>query len=399
MRNERSRFNGFRRRGVAMVLVITVIGLATVLGFAMLSGAMLQSRTGGNATRSATAEYLAESGINLAMYYLQYPNRAPSLNAQGYWAGTGGAVAISSSVPGTVNVTVVRDLTDPWTYEVTSVGQSGTVSGTGVTRTQQARLYVRNQYLVQRAGNFNSSVTLYNRTTIDGDVASNSAITLSSGIITGTIYCTLLSGSSQSYQPAPATPASPTNSNINLYSTYSYQNSPYSASAVSVSSLTGTSGVTTLGTSGSNPAGVWVRTGDLTLNDNVSVAGTLVVNGNLTLSGVNVAITPQAGFPGLIVTGNVTVVQQARTTVVNGVAYIGGQLKTSGVLLSTPSSLKIYGGLLMGITGVPFATTYNATTYVKLDASMPKAPDLSSANRSPTGVSIVRWGPPVTPPY
>src|SRR2546421_8380608 len=112
-----------QRNGVALVMVVALILLATVLGFAMLSGSMLQMRAGGNLSKSAQADYLAESGLNLAMYYLQNPTLAPSLNASGYWAGTGGDVTIDSSISGTVNVTVTQDSSNQWVYEVSSTGK------------------------------------------------------------------------------------------------------------------------------------------------------------------------------------------------------------------------------------------------------------------------------------
>src|SRR5205823_4412594 len=82
-------------RGMALLLVIAVIALAAVLGYAMLSGATLQNRAGANQVRLAGADYLAESGMNIAMYYLQNPDKAPgypSFGGVGYWTGTGGEV-------------------------------------------------------------------------------------------------------------------------------------------------------------------------------------------------------------------------------------------------------------------------------------------------------------------
>src|SRR5207249_3297207 len=116
----------------------------------------LQNRAGGNQSRLMTADYLAESGLNIAFYYLQYPDRAPSLNTSGYWAGTGGDLVLTSSPRGAVNVTVTRDATDSWTYEITSTATAGDQSDTRVTRSTGARVYVRSEYSVKHAGGFNS---------------------------------------------------------------------------------------------------------------------------------------------------------------------------------------------------------------------------------------------------
>src|SRR5207248_7282852 len=83
-----------QRMGIAMILVISAIAIAAVLGFALLSTATLHTRTSGNSLRIGSADYLAESGVNLALYYIPYPSQAPSLNGNAYWGGTGGHTAI-----------------------------------------------------------------------------------------------------------------------------------------------------------------------------------------------------------------------------------------------------------------------------------------------------------------
>ena len=95
--------HGLRRRGVALVLVVAAVALTAVFAYAMLSGAMVQSRTSGNTSRYQAADSLAESGINLAMYYLQNPTQAPSLPPiHGRFVAVGGH---AYSAPGTPNRT------------------------------------------------------------------------------------------------------------------------------------------------------------------------------------------------------------------------------------------------------------------------------------------------------
>ena len=60
-----------RRQGMALVMVITVVAVAAVMGYAMLANNTLQSRVGSNAKLGAQADSLAESGIQIAMYKLQ----------------------------------------------------------------------------------------------------------------------------------------------------------------------------------------------------------------------------------------------------------------------------------------------------------------------------------------
>src|SRR5688572_3733106 len=135
-----------RRRAFALVQVLVVVGIAAVMGLAMLSSSALQVQQGLNARLAAEADTLAESGVNLAMYYLQYPARAPQLKA-GYWPGGSDLKLGSPAHAGGADVSVARDMSDPEIYYVTSTGKvrAGAASGTGnsITRTVNAKLRVR----------------------------------------------------------------------------------------------------------------------------------------------------------------------------------------------------------------------------------------------------------------
>ena len=58
------------RTGVALVMVITVLAMTAVLGFAMLSSASLAARSSANAAATVGAASLAESGVELACAYI-----------------------------------------------------------------------------------------------------------------------------------------------------------------------------------------------------------------------------------------------------------------------------------------------------------------------------------------
>ena len=62
---------GKREHGLALMLVMAVIGVASLIGMAMLSNASLQAQAASNHERASVAGYMAESGIQAAGYYLQ----------------------------------------------------------------------------------------------------------------------------------------------------------------------------------------------------------------------------------------------------------------------------------------------------------------------------------------
>jgi hypothetical protein len=396
------------------MLVMTVVAIASVLGFVMLSSASLQNRAGANEGRQMSADYLAESGINLAMYYLQYPENAPALNVDGYWSGTGGAIGLASSIDGTVNVTVTRDASDKWTYEIVSAATAGTNSNTRVTRTGGARVYVRNEYQIKHAGAFNNNASVPVGTAFTGDVWSYKSLGLKSGVpsasVSGVGYCKTATTGVGWVNPAGGfkavvlqTAASPDNTLINLYKTYIASDVTYNCDVIptSTASLTGSVGTLTKTTSATNPAGIWYRNatsgGAFVLNDNVTINGTLVVEGDLQIKGTGIVITPQAGYPALIVTGTLEIFQPSKNITTNGATYVGTILKSNGTPLSAAVSsiFNVNGGLLIGtLSGTPVSASYNVVTVVKYDATKAKAPDLTSSLRTATGVSIQRWGLP-----
>lgn len=411
------------RRGLALMLVIAVVALASVLGLVMLSSATLANRSSANQGRMFAADYLAQSGIDLAMYYLQYPDRAPAaqVNASGYWGGTGGDIAIGSSVQGTTNVTCTRDASDSWTYEVVSTGKSGEQSETAVSRTTGARVYVRNEYQAKYAAAANNDFTAPAGFVFTGDVYGNKLLAFKTSVtlpfgVTGTAHCRSKNngvgfittpGGNWDIVTSPIVP-SPGSGDLNLYQTYKIIDVTYNCDTIpaATTSLTGALGVVTKSSSVANPAGIWFRDGTgaggtFTLNDNVTINGTLVIDGDLTINGANIVITPSAGYPGLIVTGNLKINQANRSITVNGSTYVGKQLQMAVVTvpgsLANYSKLTINGTLLMGTTSMaPTSLTYNIITTVNYDATKAKSPDLTSAQqlRYASGVSILRWGLP-----
>ncbi|HYO07440.1 MAG TPA: hypothetical protein VER17_00580 [Tepidisphaeraceae bacterium] len=419
---DRRRARARRRRGVALMLVIGAVAIAAILGAAMLSTATLQNRAGANRGRSSCADYLGESGLNLALYYLQYPEKAPGYVAGGswYWPGTGGPIAINSGVAGTVAVTVTRATdtagnTVPWTYEVACTAKSGPTVASEVTKTTGARVYVRNEYVVKHQAAFNASTAVPAYVNIQGDIWSAGTFGLKVGspapTLSGDAYCASLRsglqwlplavGKQAKSVPAADLPA-PTLSSLNTYATYTVNEVTRSRQELSSSSLN--AGDIPTVPAPSNPAGIYYKDvsssgGVFTINDNVVINGTLIVVGNVQMKGANVTIHPQSGYPGLVVTGTLEIFQPLKSLTVNGVCFVGGQLKTNNngtiVTVLNASQFRVNGALLMGTTTPDgaFFTGYNAITTVK-PGGHTKVPDLTANYRVPKGVSIVRWGLP-----
>ena len=153
-----------RRRGIALVLVVFVMALAAILGYAMLSASALQATAGSNAVAAATARAQAESGIHLAMYYLLNPNNAPSVPPCTWSNVTFATTQPAATIPGSVTIQVGSPSNG--CYQVIATGSSGSsIGGGAVTRTITAEICVGGSYVIQQAGAFNSTVILGTQTT------------------------------------------------------------------------------------------------------------------------------------------------------------------------------------------------------------------------------------------
>src|SRR5687768_15011620 len=155
-----------KHRGMALVMVLSVIGVCAVLGYAMLSSASLQSQMGANMSGVTKSDNIAESGINLGLYFLLHEAEAPS----GFLVGSGPWTINNVSVNPAgdkVNITVSKarnasNVIIAQTYDVESVSQ-GTIA-----RTIRCRAKVETAYMVRYAVSSNPTVTVMDDFNISG---------------------------------------------------------------------------------------------------------------------------------------------------------------------------------------------------------------------------------------
>lgn len=378
------------RPGFALVHVIVVVGIAAVLGLAMLSSSALQAQQGANARLAAEADTLAESGVNLAMYYLQYPARAPLLKS-GYWPGATD-MALGTGGSGTVDVTVFRDTSDPQVYYVTSTGSAAPAAGSAqqFERTVKAKLRVRPGLQVRHGLLTGGDVTLgLNVKVTSGNVMIDGALT-NYGIILDTAWARsfpvlgsigtwlLLSPSAKVNVPRPET--------IEKYETYVYADGhSYPRETLTMASVAST----TLGPSTQNPLGIFWAEGSFTLGDNVTINGTLIVEGDLIVNGGNIKITAPAGQPALIVAGDIRT-RSNRSMTVNGVTWVGKAIRgDSGTSLLT--TLGFNGALMFGGGGGNAIDASAGTTVdIRYDPTRVAVPDMDK--ELARSVTVLRWG-------
>ncbi|MGH7177984.1 MAG: hypothetical protein ACREJC_11430 [Tepidisphaeraceae bacterium] len=414
-------------RGFALMLVIGVVALAAVLGLAMLSSVSLQSQVSANSARAAQAQYLAESGINLAMFYLQNPDQAPALSGE-FYPGQGG-VAVNCAVPATVDTAVERVGQD--TYDVTATAHVGSSATNRLSRAVRVRMQVNSTFEVDRAGSFNGNFVVPAGTNFNGDVRADGqlSVTFPSGGVNGAVQATGANVPTWTTPPSFPTTAAPTLPQVNLVKSvtadtpyYTYQDQSGNDQVGRPQLISGTIADEPKPAE-DNPKNVWYSTDDVTIRD-CTFTGTVVIarpGKVLSIEG-QVNIASGSGMPAVVVGGNLALAPASQMTV-DGLVYVGGgiagvagatpiapgnggngnviqyggEAEEAGGAVSeeesaTPGALSIHGALMMG-GSVPQieASAVNPVT-VTFDASKAQSPNFSDANRTPQGIRIIKWG-------
>jgi Tfp pilus assembly protein PilX len=377
-RPDRSR-RGRCRSGIALAIVVTVMAVAAVLGYAMLSGSAVQAVASANAINNAIADAQAESGIHLAMYYLLNPTHAPGYSTASGWYWTGASnitfatsATPAASMPGSVTVTVSSAGTN--LYNVTAVGSSGVSSAGGgaVTRTITATVQTLLGFSIQQAVGMNSTLnysTLMDFTGSPYAVESTGTVTLVGGTIHGNVAATVVNVGgviTGTTSAAPTIAPTPALAAVTDYRTYTYQGVSYSATQLTTTIASNTS----LGPTVSNPLGVyWINAsaspGYATIGSNVTISGTLLVkNGPLSLAGSGDTITAQSGMPALVIDTQLEAKATNESLTVNGLLYAGGGITETG--LAFGSTITVNGAFLSNTGTVSgylgnFNVTYNSS--------------------------------------
>jgi len=366
------------RRGIALLLVLAAVAMATIFGFALLSSTSLQAQVGGNTASSSSADYLAESGLQTAMYFLQYPSRLPA-----GWDSTSGYVlhatnqSIGAAAVGAFDVSATKTSTRD-VYDITAIGRS---PGGTVSRSVSAQVKV-DRVKITGAAYFGGPVILPVRTVVTGQVQANGSITNNTGtLLTATILAPL----------APTAFQTPSVATVNWYG------GDGSGWYVTPDGITGQAQQLLAAPStpptpaGNNPGKIFYYSGDLTLTSPVTIDGTLIVkNGTLTIRASGVNIRPAAGYPALVVEKDLTMYRTAVSLQTDGSVFVGRNIVWTGPL-NTGSTLRINGALLMpagSLVNAPFTGGLQTIAYT---AGQSDVPDFSKALQPGKNVKILSW--------
>jgi len=382
-----------------MMMVVFFMAIAAVMAYALLASSISQEQIAYSQQASAQAEALAESGLELGLYYIQYPLQAPTLtaasgNVPAYWPGASNITFPQMS--GSATVTISPANTSGTQWNVSSTGTWNYGNGTSVSNSITSTANSTNTFVVRQAIASNTALNLGTNTATTVINSGGPAIITNSGLTVGSHASVTGGAAASSYTGFTGTKLASASSNIvpsfaqvyNYGNGYTYNGTNFLASLINflLSLLLPGTG---------NPAGVIYNNGNLTVTSNMTISGMLYVTGNLTVN-ANVTITPAlAGFPALVVGGSTSIVGNSHTLTVNGVAYMGGGLKSTATVTN---KVVINGGLLIDQGGIDTTykgilnVTYNANN-VNLNPSGAAVPAFTSAIQffSPTMMKLSTW--------
>jgi len=336
------------RRGVALLVVLFIVMTITVLSLGFLSRSDVELACGENMALRTQMDYLAESGLEHARGLILNPQE---LSTE-YW--TGAAVQQIAAGSDYYDVQVVRDDSDPTDHcnYIIDCNSYRLRNGEKVGQTSLGAQLRLDPCIAYWSGL--AITTISQRVTINGDVYCAGHL-FSSGNIAGdvfvpknsNIYVTggIIEGQQDNYKSAP--PVEWPVIQVGSFSPVYYVGSANYSPDILGSYLHPSGSFTP---SAGNPGGIRCRNGDAELPGNVNIAGTLVVNGALRVSGTNNVITAVKNFPALLVEGDVIVAAGGRLQV-NGLAVIKGKVEAS----SGDTIVNILGGLF-AVNGIAETT-------------------------------------------
>ncbi len=404
--------------GMALFMVMLAVGIATVLAIALLANSSVQSQVGSNMSQATRADLLSESGTNLAAYYLGHPNQAPASSMSGlkYWVGENeiklGPPTFSTNT-GTVSVTVSQQSGNTDAYNVTAVASAPPPGQSVCTIISQMQANYSGLF---NAVSSNASLTLPSNCDIRGNVLVNGTLTVNNGAsIDGTATAKAAGNNQGNIQGASGVgkntiltvPAGSINianaSTVQDYRKYLYSSVPNVWRLINAPDLATVAPGYSVGflnlviPSLLNPGGVFVANQTVTLNNNATIIGTLIIqNGDLVVVGNNVSVTPnlstllgtdQQRYPAIIImSGNLIMANDNATLNANGVVFIGGAIITDGQVHNS-AQINVTGALVFGGNAASISSTAGKLKVI-YDASRINCPHF---NTQADTVTVTQW--------
>ncbi len=342
--------NSYVQPGFAMLLVLIIVAAGFILSVAYLSVASVQVQVSRNYQSLARARYIAESGLEHALYILRF---SPEDLEDSDVSPLGPFYVDGSS--DSYTIIAQEDSETPGLYRLTTkavTAYAKRTSSVTVYRTDGSKTSLDYGVLVDGEhiwlptdltinGDVHVNGELNNRAVINGDVSATNGLSDPLGRIDGSA-----SGNAEQVSVPEI--------RYNDYLEYTIGSGDYEAveftkrNFVSNDPLANGGAVTP-----DNPGGVvYLKPSSgntVYLRNNLNFTGTLVIDGHVQLEGRNITLTAVDGFPAIVATGAIKVTNLSKNVTINGaVAARYGMLPWGS---SRRSSTTINGAIISDLFG------------------------------------------------
>lgn len=360
-----------------MILVLMVVASASLMGWAVVASASIGSQISSSIQTSLQRKYLAESGLELAIYYLQHPSASPVTPINGPWGNIhypGENGIRLSPMPGTIDVTVTN--VSNGTFQIVS---TGTLEG--VSQTITAEVFLNKYKTFTHAANFSGDAKLASNITINGGVLALGSIVKNSASVIGDVVTgpTASSLIGQTFSDFPVS--------MTTYLPYYFVDGKrYKAKKIAGSNVI----VSLLDTDlVNNPYNVWYTDQNVTFSLVTVVNGTIIAskNANLTVAG-NLTVNAKANLPAVVTEGDLIISGNLRNATFNGPTYVGKKIKGNGI---TTGSRMVVNGVFMTPTKNSLLESFNGTVNLTYDASKATIRSVMDPIEDVHGIIIRSW--------
>jgi len=425
------------RAGGALVLVTIATSVAAVLGLSLLSVSSLQTRASGNAATVAEADYFAESGVNIAMYYLQNPSAYTGSRPNGYYPGEAN-LNLGPDARGTIATEVVY--AKPSNFYVIKSTSSRSNSRGSTSRTIQARVRgltsgevavipIIDAVVLNADVQLDGGMTFTNTSgsgvrtlgkvrvvsggRVNGDVVSDDVVKSGTGEVSGAAKSILVAWEENSvlegvavglvssllkpFVTAPPTPTDPSAlvtdfAHLPDLRSYRYKN-PITGLVLTYNATKLTQALysaKTIGPTLMNPAGIYWTDADVELRGSTVNGSVLLINGaKLRIGAGNSSIIARQGYPAVVSGAGIRLENTARLSV-TGLTY-ASKIECD---TNTNGSISIVGALMLSDTVAPIPTdNYEGTFSVVYDKDLAVVPGFGMvvADMDIKALTVVSW--------
>ena len=373
-----------------MVLVLLLLSAATILGNSYVTSTTVKVICTENLLRVTRAQYLAESGLEHALYVLQ---TNPELLANS--AETPLGPFHVDNTQNSYRFLAVEDPEVPGRYVVTA-----TADVLGLTRTVYLTVYrsadpeIKIAYGMMIGG---TGASLPMSLSIDGDIHSNGAVLFNFSRIHGDV-----STPGTVWDPfnwidgeilIGVEPIALPDIRTDDYKSYSLDGVNCTAVSKTLDHLKPSDSLNRGGSIAVDNVGgvVWLQAPKrkpVTIKSNVDFQGTILVEGDLFLKGDNIRLTAVEGFPAVIVTGRLLIAKNASATIDGLVTARGGIAGEDGKARSSRTTIN--GGLICEWVG--YSSGLEGAHELNYDANRCTLHDLSSDGaQGPGQIEIIDY--------